>query len=86
MLYCVLSCSSFSFSSSNRYVLVNLTGRAVVYGQVEAAQEFGLSSGCQVPYHWASGSAPLMLRIRFDDGEWSWSGGFSLNDGVLFEV
>ena len=58
----------------------------MLYGQIDAAQEFSLPAGTQIPYHWLSSVAPQLLRVRFDDGEWSWSGGFSLNDGSLFEV
>ncbi len=71
---------------SNRFVLVNVTGRPLLYGQMDAAQEFSLPAGSQVPFHWASLVAPQLLRIRFDDGEWGWSGGFSLKDASLFEV
>ena len=71
---------------SNRFMLVNVSGRPLVYGQMDAAQEFPLAPGSQVPYHWAAMMGPKLIRVRFDDGDWGWSGGFSLQDASLFEV
>lgn len=71
---------------SNRFFLVNVTGRPLVYGQVGAAQEFVLPHGYQVPYHWADMNKNKLLHIKLDDGDWSWSGGFTLHDGSLFEL
>jgi hypothetical protein len=44
---------------SNRYMLVNSTGRGLLYGQVGAAQEFPLRPGTQVPHHWADATAKV---------------------------